>query len=147
MKKFFVFLLAVLLILAVGSCVFKRHSDNTPTAVQTPTPTAEVTASPTNAPTPVLHDKIYIINASSIPFFAIYISENTESKLGENIIAGSPLESGTEIEFPFINTDEKDLNIIVEDENGNRYHTPIDLKNGVNIELYLNDNELSAIIQ
>ena len=92
-------------------------------------------------------DSVSIINGSSTPFYAVYLSTSSNGNPGENIIGDTPLGEGEEIDLPFANAPSESLTVIVEDENGIRYSAGgINLANGLTIELHLEGGSLQAIV-
>lgn len=145
MKKIILFSFLALLTL-LSSCGKKNDDVPTPTPIEI----AVVTDAP--EPTPQIPNEpvsgsIYIINGSSIELYGIYLSENPTENPGENVIGGSVLGEGEEIEFPFHEIAQKNLIITVEDAEGNLYTAdePFTLQNGLSVELRLIDGVLSII--
>ncbi len=92
-------------------------------------------------------DSVSIINGSSIPFYAVYLSTSSDGNPGENIIGDTPLGEGEEVVLPFANAPEK-ITVIAEDENGIQYSAEgVSLANGMTIELRLNGSTLEAVVQ
>ncbi len=90
---------------------------------------------------------VSIINGSSVPFYAVYLSTSSDGNPGENILGDTPLGEGEEIVLPFANAPEN-LNVIVEDKDGIQYSASgISLENGMAIELRLNGGSLEALVQ
>lgn len=144
MKKIII-LLTLALLTFISSCGKKYDEVITPTIkptdIVTEAPTVESSASET------VSGIIYIINGSSTDLYGIYLSENTEGNPGENIIGGSVLGEGEEIEFSFADITQNALYITIEDADGNQISSnePLTIKDGLIIELRLTNGELEII--
>lgn len=165
MKKI---IIPIMLILTLSLAACGKKADTVTKVSQSPSGEAEVSSEPIDEATELPsaseektedtgkeqttadsgeYESMYLINGTSMEIYAIYISENVSGNVGENIIEGSPLANGEEIELPYINSGAGNLNIIIEDESGVRYSAPLNLQNGASIELRLNGGSLEAVVQ